>query len=356
MVLVADDSSRPSDEYVTSEETDRSAADGGTLERGIRPVESLESVESPYRTADPVLARIGDTPLVEYPEPMDGGDILVKLEADNPTGSMKDRVALGIVRELEADGRLTDGDLVVEASSGNTAGAVALVTNRLGYDSLLTVPEGTSPQKIGYVRAFGSEIVECPKVDPDDDRHYRAQAERIAAERGGVWLDQYSTQLNPTVHYEWTGPELWQQTAGDLTHVVCPMGTGGTLSGIAKYVKERSADVEVVGVDAEQSNVSAAFHGSEPGPYDTAVEGLGKERELPTMWFEYIDDVRSVADDRAFAQARRAAAEHGVLVGGSSGAALAVAREIADSRPDARIAVIGCDGGEQYFDTVFGGE
>ncbi|GAB3669353.1 PLP-dependent cysteine synthase family protein [Halopiger thermotolerans] len=339
---MTDDNDRSADE--------NSVADGGYLER---EEPRAETTASPYSTDDPVLARIGDTPLVDYPEPADGGDILLKLEADNPTSSMKDRVALGMIRELEAEGRLEEDDVVVEASSGNTAGAVALVTNRLDYDSVLTVPEGTSGQKIGYVRAFGSEIVECPNVEAGDERHYRSTAERIASERGGVWLDQYSTQLNPTVHYEWTGPELWRQVAGDLTHVVCPMGTGGTLSGIAKYVKEQTADIDIVGVDAEQSNISAAFYDSDPGPYDTAVEGLGKERELPTMWFDYIDDVRSVADQRAFEEARRAAAEHGVLVGGSSGAAITVAREIADNRSDARIAVIGCDGGEQYFDTVF---
>lgn len=341
---MTDDSDRSPDEY--------SATDGGYLESEER---TTERGAHPYPADDPVLARIGDTPLVDYPEPASAtsGDIVLKLEADNPTGSMKDRVALGMIRELEEAGRLADDDVVVEASSGNTAGAVALVTNRLDYDSVLTVPAGTSGQKIGYVRAFGSEIVECPNVDADDDRHYRATAERIAAERGGVWLDQYSTQLNPTVHYEWTGPELWHQAAGDLTHVVCPMGTGGTLSGIARYVNERNEDVEIVGVDAENSNISAAFYDDDPGPYDTAVEGLGKERELPTMWFEYVDEVRSVADERAFDEARRAAARHGILVGGSSGAAIAVAREIADARPDARIAVIGCDGGDQYFDTIF---
>lgn len=319
----------------------------------VREGETAETAEAPYTTTDSVLARIGDTPLVNYGESADSGDILVKLEADNPTGSMKDRVALGVIRELEAGGQLKDDDVVVEASSGNTAGAVALVTNRLDYDSVLTVPEGTSGQKIGYVRAFGSEIVECPDVESGDERHYRSTAERIASKRDGVWLDQYSTQLNPTVHYKWTGPELWRQAASNLTHVVSPMGTGGTISGIAKYVKECTSDVDVVGVDAEKSNISAAFYGDDPGGYDTGVEGLGKERELPTMWFDYIDEVQSVTDRRAFKEARRAAIEHGILVGGSAGAALVVAREIAEGRPDARIAVIGCDAGEQYFDTIF---
>ncbi|QLK27057.1 cysteine synthase family protein [Natrinema zhouii] len=308
---------------------------------------------SPYPTDDPILARIGRTPLIEYPEPTNGADILLKLESDNPTGSMKDRIALGIIRELEDDGELADVDIIVEASSGNTAGAVSLVTNRLGYDSVLTTPAGTSSQKIGYVRSFGSEIVECPNVDSDHEQHYRKTAKRIAEERDGIWLDQYSNQLNPTVHSKWTGPELWDQTGGDLTHIVCPMGTGGTLSGIGKYVTEQDSDVRIIGVDAEQSNISASFYGTDSGTYDTDVEGLGKGHELPTMWFEYVDEVQSVSDERAFVQARRAAADCGILVGGSSGAALAVARDITTEQPNACIAVIGCDGGEQYFDTIF---
>ncbi|SER82465.1 PLP-dependent cysteine synthase family protein [Natrinema salaciae] len=312
-----------------------------------------ERVASPYPTDDPILSRIGGTPLVDYPESGTGGDIALKLEMENPTGSMKDRIALGIIRELADDGRLAADDVVVEASSGNTAGAVSLVTNRLGYDSVLTTPAGTSAQKIGYVRSLGSEIVECPNVDSDDERHYRTTAKRIASERNGVWLDQYSNQLNPTVHYKWTGPELWEQAGGDVTHIVCPMGTGGTVSGIARYVTEQSSDVHVIGVDAQQSNISASFYGTDPGPYDTDVEGLGKGHELPTMWFQYVDEVRSVDDERAFVQTRRAAADHGVLVGGSTGAALAVARDVASDQPDARIVVIGCDGGEQYFDTIF---
>lgn len=308
---------------------------------------------SPYPTNDPVLSRIGGTPLIEYPGESDGGDVYLKLESCNPTGSMKDRIALGIIRELEEEGRLSVDDIVVEASSGNTAGAVALVTNRLGYDSILTVPAGTSSQKRGYARSLGSEIVECPDVDSEHSRHYRKTAERIAEDRGGVWLDQYSNQLNPTVHYKWTGPELWKQADGDFTHIVCPMGTGGTVSGIAKYVKERDPDVTVVGIDAAESNISASYYDDEHGPYDTEVEGLGKGHQLPTMWFEHIDDVESVDDETAFLQARRTAEDCGVLVGGSSAAAISVALDISADEPDARIAVVVCDGGEQYFDTIF---
>ncbi|MCU4743066.1 cysteine synthase family protein [Natronoglomus mannanivorans] len=308
-----------------------------------------------YRPSDPILAAIGETPMVPYEDPAIDGSIHVKCEFDNPTGSMKDRIAYGMITELESEGVLSPGELIVEASSGNTAGAVALVANRLGYEAVITAPDGTSPQKLGYVEAFGAELVSCPDVDADDERHYRATAERIADERGGVLLDQYSNQANPAVHAAWTGPELTDQCP-EVTHVVAPMGTGGTMSGIAKHVKAYDDSVTTVGVDAVQSNISTAFSGAESGPYETAVEGLGQDEKLPTMWFDYVDEVRSVSDEAAFAHARRGAREGGLLVGPSSGAALSVAREIASVDSDAVVVTIACDGGEQYFDTVFDDE
>lgn len=305
-----------------------------------------------YCPTDPVLRAIGDTPVVPYETPPGSGSVNVKCEFDNPTGSMKDRVAYGMIADLERRGDLEPGDLIVEASSGNTAGAVALVANRLGYEAVVTAPAGNSPGKLGYVEALGADLVRCPDVPSDDDRHYRREARRIAEARDGVWLDQYGNQSNPRVHAAWTGPEITDQCP-DLTHVVAPMGTGGTMSGIAKHVKRYDDSVTTVGVDAARSNVSAAFADGEFGPYETDVEGLGQSDRRPTMWFEHIDEVRSVADEDALRLTRRAASEQGLLVGGSSGAALWVAREIASEEPDATIVTIACDGGEQYFDTVF---
>lgn len=308
---------------------------------------------SPYPTDDPVLSLIGDTPLIEYPDPTLQG-LSCKLETENPTRSMKDRVAMGLLREgFDED----EHGAVVEASSGNTAGAIALVANRMGVDCHVTCPETTSRQKIGYMKAFGAEVHECPSVDEDHPEHYHAVAERLAREHDGFFVDQYHNTTNPTVHYRWTGPELWRQAGPEMTHLVCPMGTGGTLSGCARYVKERAEELStaltVVGVDAERSNISTAFYGGEPVTYDTAVEGLGKGHELPTMWFEHIDEVRSVADEVAFERARTAAVEHGLLVGPSSGAALSVGAEICASRSDANVVTVVCDGGEQYFDRLF---
>jgi cysteine synthase len=309
---------------------------------------------SPFPTDDPILSQIGSTPMIAYPG-VQNERLLCKMESENPTRSMKDRIAMGILSEGLRDGAY---DTVVEASSGNTAGAVALVANRLGADCILTCPEGTSRDKIGYMKAFGAEVHTCPDVDSDHPEHYRAVAQRLADEHDAFLVNQYHNQSNPGVHYRWTGREIWAQAGTEMTYLVSAMGTGGLLSGSARRVKEEAEaagrEVTVVGVDAEHSNISTAFRGDDPVPYDTSVEGLGKGGQLPTMWFDYIDEMRDVSDERAFEQARAAAQEHGMPIGPSAGAALAVGIDISANRPDARVVTIICDGGEQYFDTLFG--
>lgn len=315
---------------------------------------SASPVASPFATDDPVLRLIGNTPMVAYPG-IDNERVLCKMESMNPTGSMKDRIAMGILTEAV---RTQDIDTVVEASSGNTAGAVALVANRLGLRCILTCPEGSSRQKFGYMKAFGAEVHECPRVSSDHPDHYRATAQRLAEENDGFLMNQYYNQSNPGVHAQWTGPEVWAQAGDRMTHLVCAMGTGGLISGTARHVKEQAAEagrpVTVVGVDAECSNIATAFYDEPERPYDTAVEGLGKGGKLPTMWFEYIDEMRRVTDDEAFDQARRAARENGMLIGPSAGAALKIACDISQSDPAATVVTIICDGGDQYFDTLFG--
>ncbi|WP_138007351.1 PLP-dependent cysteine synthase family protein [Halalkalirubrum salinum] len=305
---------------------------------------------NPYNIDDPVLSLIGQTSLVEHPKNL-LGDLHLKLEKENPTGSMKDRIGLGMILEMRESGEISDGDLVIEASSGNTAGAVALAANRLGHDSIITTPEKTSPQKMGFVKAFGSELVTCPDVNSDHKDHYRAKAQQIADKRGGIFLNQYHNQLNPKVHEKWTGPELWNQT-NKLTHIVCPMGTGGTLSGIGKYIKNQDPSVNIIGVDAKKSNISTSFYDKEPVKYDTKIEGLGKGGETPTMWFDYIDEIISVKDEEAIQWAKKAAREDGLLIGTSAGAAFKIAYNIANENENASVVSIVCDGGEQYFDTL----
>ncbi len=320
----------------------------------FEPTPTKEAPPTPFPTDDPVLNMIGDTPMIDYPG-ADPGRLRCKMESENPTRSMKDRIAMGILTEALEDGEY---DTVVEASSGNTAGAVALVANRLGVKCILTCPETTSRSKIGYMKAFNAEVHKCPDVDSDHPEHYRTVAQQLAEEHDAFLVNQYHNQNNPTVHYQWTGREIWAQAGSDVTHLVSAMGTGGLLSGSARRVKEEAEaagrDVTVVGVDATKSNISTAFYDEEPVPYDTTVEGLGKGGELPTMWFDYIDEMRNVPDERAYEQAREAAQTHGLLIGPSAGAALAVARDIHDNQPDARVVTIICDGGEQYFDTLFG--
>ncbi len=319
------------------------------------PAPPTNAPPTPFPTDDPVLGLIGDTPMIDYPGTKHG-QVRCKMESENPTRSMKDRIAMGILTETLAEG---DYDTVVEASSGNTAGAVALVANRLGVQCKLTCPESTSPSKIGYMRAYGAEVHTCPDVDADHPEHYRAAAKQIAeAEDGAFLINQYYNQKNPTVHYRWTGREIWAQAGSEMTHLVSAMGTGGLLSGSGRRIKEEAEaagrDVTVVGVDAEHSNISTAFYDKEPISYDTEVEGLGKGLELPTMWFDYIDEMRSVPDAEAFRQARESAQQHGLLIGPSAGAALSVALNIQNEHPDAQVVTIVCDGGEQYFDTLFG--
>jgi cysteine synthase len=319
----------------------------------FEPTPTKDAPPTPFPTDDPVLSMIGDTPMIDYPG-ADPERLRCKMESENPTRSMKDRIAMGILTEALEDGEY---DTVVEASSGNTAGAVALVANRLGVKCILTCPETTSRSKIGYMKAFNAEVHKCPDVDSDHPGHYRTVAQQLAEEHDAFLVNQYHNQNNPTVHYQWTGREIWAQAGSDVTHLVSAMGTGGLLSGSARRVKEEAEaagrDVTVVGVDATKSNISTAFYDEEPVPYDTTVEGLGKGGELPTMWFDYIDEMRNVPDERAYEQAREAAQTHGLLIGPSAGAALAVARDIHDNQPDARVVTIICDGGEQYFDTLF---
>lgn len=319
----------------------------GSTERG-RTIDAPRI--GPYPECDdPVLGRIGSTPIIEYGG-QHAGEIYCKLEYENPTGSMKDRVALGIISKMRADGDIGPGTPVVEASSGNTAGAVSLVCARLGLDCHVTYPKGTSGQKTGYMKAYGARTRACPDVGSDHEEYYAHQAARIAEETGGTFLNQYENELNPRVHYEWTGREVMRQLGDDVTHVVSPMGTGGTLSGIACRVKKARPDVRMIGVDGANSNIWTSFYGEEHVEYDVSVEGLGKSERLPTMWFEYIDEVRAVADETAFERARREA-QNGLLIGPSSAAALAVAEEYS-TEPDAVVLVLICDDGAQYFDVI----
>ncbi|TKX48524.1 cysteine synthase family protein [Halorubrum sp. SD690R] len=299
---------------------------------------------------DPILREIGDTPLVPHPE---NEQIVCKMERQNPTLSHKDRLGAGMILGLRQKGELEEGQAVVEASSGNTAGAVALAANRLGHPCTIVMRETTSPVKSGFVRALGAEVVTAPDVDHDHDFYYQKVAETYAEEHDAVYLNQYERELNRHVHYEWTGPELYEQIKGEgVTHIVGAMSTCGFLTGVAEYIKEIEPSIKIVGADGEESNISRMFYGEEEGNYDVDIEGLGQWRVTETANFDVIDDVRSVSDSIAVSRAKHEAADNGLLMGLSSGAAMEVAQSITQEDDDTKVVSIIHDGAEQYFHEV----
>lgn len=307
--------------------------------------------EAISRRDDSILQLIGDTDVIEHPE---RSSIRCKMEVQNPMGSMKDRIGFTMVKHAQDEGKLDDGP-VVESSSGNTAAGVALAANRLGHECHITLPKGTSEQKINNIRAMGATVHQCPSVsDTDNDNHYTSVAEELAEDLDGFWLDQYHNELNPLTHYVWTGKEVVEQMTEDTTHFVGVMGTGGTVSGIGRAIQESEYDVDVVGVDAFDSNISNEFYGEDLGEYDTEIEGLGKGHKLPTMWFDYIDEIRDIEDEHTLGTARYEWQKNGFFVGTSAAAAIEIAVQTTVEEKDAQVMTLICDGGEKYVGQVLG--
>ena len=305
---------------------------------------------------DSVLALVGWTPLVRLNRVTAGmrTPVYGKAEFMNPGGSVKDRIGVAIIDAAESRGLLGPGGTIVEGTSGNTGLALAMVAAIRGYRCIFTMPDKMSREKVKLLRAFGAEVVITPTaVAPDHPDHYVNRAETIAAETPGAFLaNQFYNRDNPDAHYMTTGPEIWEQTGGAITHFVAGAGTGGTISGTGKYLKERNPAVRVIGVDPQGSVISGFHRTGEVGegrPYQ--VEGLGNDRIPGTLDLEYVDDYRTVEDGDAFRMARRLVAEEGLFVGGSTGlivhAALEVARGIDD--PGACVVAILCDWGERYL-------
>jgi cystathionine beta-synthase/cysteine synthase A len=272
------------------------------------------------------------------------------MERQNPTLSHKDRLGTGMILGLREMGELDPGQQVVEASSGNTAGAVALAANRLGHPCTIVLRESASPVKVGFVEALGAEIVKTPDVSHEHDYYYQKVAETYAKEHDAVFLNQYERKLNRHIHYEWTGPELYQQIKHEgVTHIVGAMSTGGIMTGVGEYIKEVDPTIRMIGVDGEQSNIYRKFHDQEDGEYDVSVEGLGQWRVTDAANLEVMDDVRPVSDSIAKSRAKHEAADNGLLMGPSSGAAMEVSQAITQEDDEARVVSIVHDGAEQYF-------
>ncbi|HEU4421195.1 MAG TPA: cystathionine beta-synthase [Pilimelia sp.] len=305
------------------------------------------------RYYDNVVELIGNTPLVRLRNVTAGisATVLAKVEYFNPGGSVKDRIALRMVEEAEKSGLLQPGGTIVEPTSGNTGVGLALVAQLRGYRCVFVCPDKVSEDKQNVLRAYGAEVVVCPTaVAPEDPRSYYNVSDRLAREIPGAWKpDQYSNVNNPQSHYETTGPELWEQTAGRITHFVAGVGTGGTISGAGRYLKEVSGGaIRVIGADPEGS----VYSGGTGRPY--LVEGVGEDFWPRTYDRTVCDEIIEVSDKASFELTRRLAREEGLLVGGSCGMAAVAALDVARrAGPDDVVVVLLPDGGRGYLSKIF---
>jgi cystathionine beta-synthase len=301
---------------------------------------------------DSILQAIGKTPLVRLRRLAEGvpATVAVKMESLNPGGSLKDRVGLAMISEAERQGLLRPGGTIIEATAGNTGVGLAMVAAVKGYRCIFVLPDKMSGEKIALLKAYGAEVVITPtSVAPDSPDSYNGVADRLAREIPGAWRpNQFSNLANPDIHYHSTGPEIWEQTEGRITALVAGVGTGGSLSGIARYLKERNPAIKIVGADPEGSVLS----GGAPRPWK--VEGIGEDFVPKTFNSQLVDDWVRISDAESFHTARALARREGILAGGSSGtnvaAALRYARRL--SRNDLVVTLI-CDTGRNYLSKFY---
>src|SRR5450631_1842005 len=304
------------------------------------------------QVADSILDLVGNTPLVRLRRVGSGlaCQILAKVEMVNPGGSVKDRPAIAMIDAAERDGLLKPGGTIVEPTSGNTGVGLAIVAAQRGYHCIFVMSDKMSDEKVALLRAYGAEVVVCPTaVPPDDPRSYYSTAERLVRETPGAFRpDQYSNPANPKSHELSTGPEIWRQTAGRITHFVAGIGTGGTITGVARYLKSQNPNVQIVGADPEGS----VFSGGSGRPY--LVEGVGEDFWPTTFDPSLVDRVVKVTDADSFLTARRVTREEGLLIGGSCGTAVHAALEVgAELGPDALVVVLLPDSGRNYLSKIY---
>ena len=305
---------------------------------------------------DNILETLGDTPLVRLARFHPGPALLAaKVESFNPGGSVKDRIALGMIEAGEREGKLAPGGTVVEPTSGNTGVGLALVCILRGYKLVCTCADKIPYEKVALLEALGAKVIRCPtNVAADDPRSYYKVAERIRDTQGAYLPYQYYNPANPEAHYKTTGPEIWQQTEGKITHWVAGVGTGGTISGVGRYLKEQNPKIHVVGVDTIGS-VYAYYkeHGKLPPAeqiHQYLIDGIGEDFLPSTVWWDAIDEVLPVDDKSAYRAVFELARREAIFVGSSAGAAAAGARIVAERAPaDALIVTLFPDSGERYL-------
>lgn len=315
---------------------------------------------------DNVLQLIGNTPLIKLDQLTKGfpGDYYGKVEAFNPGHSTKDRIALYIIEEAERKGILKPGDTIIETTSGNTGFSLAMVSVIKGYECILAVSSKSSKDKIDMLKTLGAKVYVCPAhVAADDHRSYYQVAKRLHSEtKGSIYINQYFNQLNVDAHYRTTGPEIWKQTEGKITHLVACSGTGGTISGTARYLKEQNPNVKIIGIDAYGS-VLKKYH--ETGEFDEAeiypyrIEGLGKNLIPTATDFDIIDRFVKVSDESSAHTAREIVKTEGLFVGYTSGAAFQGIKQLEEEgefEKDSCVIAIFPDHGSRYMSKIYSDE
>ena len=277
-----------------------------------------------------VTEMIGNTPMVKLNRVIEGtrGTVLAKLESANPGGSVKDRIGIRMIEAAEREGKIKPGGLIIEPTSGNTGIGLVLASIEKGYRCLFVMTDKASVERVRYLKAMGADVlIVSSAAKPSSPEYYYNTAQRLAREiPNALMLNQYDNPANPEAHYYGTGPEMWEQTEGKITHFVAGMGTGGTISGCGRFLKEKSSDIKVIGADPTGSSLKTYKDTGrlvEALPY--MIEGVGQERIPGNLHFDYIDEVVNVSDREAFTMARRLAREEGIFCGGSSGMNVVVA-------------------------------
>ncbi len=307
---------------------------------------------------DSVLDAVGNTPLVRLKRLSRGLRpwIYAKLEFMNPGGSVKDRIAAYLVADAEKRGLLKKGGTIIEPTSGNTGVGLAMLAAVRGYKVIFTMPDKVSEEKRALLKAYGARVLVAPtELPPASPAHYVNVARRLQRRTPNSFMpNQYENQANPRAHYETTGPEIWQQTDGQVDALVAGVGTGGTISGVGRYLKERKGSVLVVGVEPEGSIYGNLKRGKNEPLHPYLVEGIGEDFVPGTYDSSVVDEIITVSDARSIATARRLAVEEGILAGGSSGSAVAGTLELARRRPHLKlIVVILPDSGRSYLSKIY---